>query len=78
MLGTEHQAPRPRLLDLPWARGAALLLWSDGLRSNTGHGLDGARLAHDPTVVAALLHRDHARGNDDATVVVVQDLPDGP
>jgi anti-sigma regulatory factor (Ser/Thr protein kinase) len=77
MLGTEHQAPRPRLLDLPWPRGAALILWSDGLRSDTSLGLDGARLAHDPTVVAALLHRDSARGNDDATVVVVQDRPDG-
>jgi anti-sigma regulatory factor (Ser/Thr protein kinase) len=77
MLGTEHQAPRPRRLDLPWPRGATLLLWSDGLRSGTAPELDGAGRGHDPTVVAALLHRDFARGNDDATVVVVQDRPDG-
>jgi anti-sigma regulatory factor (Ser/Thr protein kinase) len=77
MLGTEHHAPRPRRLDLPWPRGATLLLWSDGLRSETAPDFDGASGGHDPTVVAALLHRDFARGNDDATVVVVQDRTDG-
>jgi anti-sigma regulatory factor (Ser/Thr protein kinase) len=77
MLGTQHQAPRPRRLDLPWPRGATLLLWSDGLRSGAAPGVDGAGRGHDPTVLAALLHRDFVRGNDDATVVVVQDRTDG-
>jgi anti-sigma regulatory factor (Ser/Thr protein kinase) len=73
MLGAEAQLPRLRLLDLPWAPGASLLLWSDGLRSQVTLNPDGTLLTHDPTVVAAALHRDFARGSDDATVVVVQD-----
>jgi anti-sigma regulatory factor (Ser/Thr protein kinase) len=77
MLGTEHQAPRPRRLDLPWPRRATLLLWSDGLRSGAAPDPGGAVLAHDPTVVAALLHRDFARGSDDATMVVVSDRAGG-
>jgi len=73
MMGTEHQTPRPRLLDLPWVPGASLLMWSDGLRSDVTLDSDRKLVTHDPTVVAAVLHRDFARGTDDATVVVVQD-----
>jgi hypothetical protein len=30
-------------------------------------------MAHDPAVAAAVLHRDHTRRRDDATVVVLSD-----
>ena len=73
MMGTEHQTPRPRMLDLPWVPGASLILWSDGIRSDVALDPDSKLLNHDPTVVAAVLHRDFTRGTDDATVVVVQD-----
>jgi anti-sigma regulatory factor (Ser/Thr protein kinase) len=73
ILGTEQQTPRLRVLELPWVRGASLLLWSDGLRSTIAVNPDRQLFTHDPTIVAAVLHRDHARGPDDATVVVVQD-----
>ena len=76
MIGTAQQAPRPRLIDLPWVPGASLILWSDGIRSQIAPDPDGKLLTHDPTTVAALLHRDFARGTDDATVVVVQDRTD--
>lgn len=75
MLGTEHQLPRPRLVDLSWAPGASLIMWSDGIRSGVAADPDGGLLRHDPTTVAAVLHRDFVRGSDDATVVVVEDRP---
>jgi anti-sigma regulatory factor (Ser/Thr protein kinase) len=76
-IGINHQPPRSRLVEAPWPAGATLLLWSDGIRSDVTLHQDPGLLAHHPTVVAALLHRDFARGTDDATVVVVQDRVDG-
>ena len=32
-------------------------------------------IQHDPAVIAAVLHRDHARDRDDATVVVIRGGP---
>jgi anti-sigma regulatory factor (Ser/Thr protein kinase) len=73
LLGTEHRVPKAEVMEVPWRPGATLVLWSDGLR--TGVRLDDPPdlLGHDPAVVAAALHRDFARGNDDATVVVVRE-----
>ena len=49
------------------------MLWSDGLASRTAaEPLDTGLLARDPAVVAATLYRDHTRGSDDATVVVIR------
>jgi anti-sigma regulatory factor (Ser/Thr protein kinase) len=73
ILGAQQQHPRIRLGDLPWMRGASLLLWSDGIRSDVALDLDPRLFSHDPAVVAATLHRDFARGTDDATIVVVSD-----
>jgi len=76
LLGTEHRVPKVEVVEVPWRRGSTLVLWSDGIRS--GVRLDDPHdlLAHDPAVVAAALHRDFARGNDDATVVVVRERVD--
>ncbi|SHM40198.1 SpoIIE family protein phosphatase [Cryptosporangium aurantiacum] len=84
-LGLTARPPSAKIQHPAWAAGATLVLWTDGLRSRldlTGYpGL----FEHDPAVVAAVLHRDHARGTDDATVVVAHDggrpgfgHPDGP
>lgn len=56
----------------PWPDHALLVLHSDGL--TTRWGLDSAKgiLQHHPTVVAGWLLRDHSRGRDDATVVVLK------
>ncbi|MBV9412422.1 MAG: SpoIIE family protein phosphatase [Acidimicrobiia bacterium] len=75
LLGTEHRVPRVEVVEVAWRPGSTLVLWSDGLRS--GVRVDEPRLlAHDSAVVAAALHRDFARGNDDATVVVVRERAD--
>ncbi|MBV8980950.1 MAG: SpoIIE family protein phosphatase [Acidimicrobiia bacterium] len=73
LLGTEHRVPRIEVVEVPWKRGSTLVLWSDGLRSGVRLDDPPDLLGHDPAVVAAALHRDFARGNDDATVVVVQE-----
>jgi anti-sigma regulatory factor (Ser/Thr protein kinase) len=70
-LGLREAPPRVKILTYPWPPGAALVLWSDGLTSRIDLAADARLLAHDPAVVAAVLHRDHARDRDDATVVVV-------
>ncbi|MFI5957066.1 SpoIIE family protein phosphatase [Cryptosporangium sp. NPDC051539] len=70
-VGLSAQAPRARVQHHDWPPGATLVLWTDGLRSRLE--ADGYRglFEHDAAVVAAVLHRDHTRGTDDATVVVV-------
>ena len=78
VLGTEHRLPSPYLMETPWTADSALVLWTDGLKSRIT--LDGhpGLLDHDPALVAALLHRDFAKGNDDATVVVVRETSGRP
>jgi anti-sigma regulatory factor (Ser/Thr protein kinase) len=72
-VGTELALPVPPVGCLPWQPGSVLVLASDGIRSHWDP-LDYPRLlARDPSVIAAVLYRDHERGTDDATVLVVQD-----
>ncbi|WP_234379956.1 SpoIIE family protein phosphatase [Streptomyces sp. CMB-StM0423] len=74
-LGTRPAPPSPYVERVPWAPGATLVLTSDGIRS--GWDLAGHRglLRHDPVLVAAVLHRDHGRPADDATVLIVREVP---
>ena len=46
---------------------------SDGIRSRPALDAYPGLTAHDPLVVAATLWRDHARGRDDATAVVLRE-----
>jgi anti-sigma regulatory factor (Ser/Thr protein kinase) len=75
--GTQARPPRPHLMRLRWQAGATLILASDGIRTlrdlRSYRGLFG----HDPEVAAAVLYRDHERGTDDATMLVVQDVRRG-
>lgn len=58
---------------MPWEPGSTLVMYSDGLRSHFSLAAFGDLRSHDPTLIAAVLHRDIARGRDDATVVVLRD-----
>ncbi len=76
-LGTELAVPRIHLSTHPWRPGSAVVLASDGLRSQWDlRGYPGLLLSH-PAVVAATLQRDFARPTDDASVLVLQDLRRG-
>jgi anti-sigma regulatory factor (Ser/Thr protein kinase) len=73
-LGTHLAPPSTHLQRCRWEAGATLVLVSDGIHS--GWDLAGYPdlLDHDPAVVAAVLHRDHGRTTDDATVLVVHEM----
>ncbi len=55
----------------PWIAGGVLVMHTDGLTTRWRMERHPGLLAHDPSVVAAVLHRDHSRGRDDATVLVL-------
>jgi anti-sigma regulatory factor (Ser/Thr protein kinase) len=71
-VGTQLNPPSASVGTYPWPSGARLVLWTDGLTSHLDLG-DPELMAHDPAVTAAVLHRDHSRHRDDATVVVLID-----
>lgn len=65
-----HQARHFREFSYPWTSDGLFVLHSDGLASHWS--LDeyrGIRHRH-PSIVAAVLYRDHSRRRDDVTVVV--------
>jgi hypothetical protein len=67
-----HQMPRVREFEYPCPPDALVILTSDGLQ--TRWRLDaypGLEAAH-PALVAATLWRDHTRGRDDATALVLR------
>lgn len=63
---------RSRELTYHWPEGDLLVMHSDGLKSGWGFDRYPGLLARHPAVVAAVLHRDHLRGRDDAAIVVVR------
>jgi hypothetical protein len=73
-LGTHLAAPRVHVQHCHWPVGATLVMTSDGIRSGWDLSAYPGLLGHDPTVIAAVLHRDFARSTDDATVLVVRDM----
>lgn len=56
----------------PWPEHACLVLHSDGITGRWTLADDSSLLQCDVAVIAAWLLRDHSRGRDDATVVVVR------
>lgn len=73
-VGDRLKLPGIRPVVHPWPTGGTLILTSDGIRTQWSTEDYPRLLDRHPAVVAATLHRDHARGRDDATVLVVQDL----
>jgi anti-sigma regulatory factor (Ser/Thr protein kinase) len=69
-----HVAPRIAEFTYPYAGAPMLILNSDGLTTRWDPAAyPGLTQAH-PSVVAGVLYRDHRRGRDDATVVVLKAL----
>jgi anti-sigma regulatory factor (Ser/Thr protein kinase) len=66
-------ARRIQEVTYPWRRGDILILHSDGLGSHwTLAGYPGLAQRH-PALIAGVLYRDHRRGRDDTTVVVLRE-----
>jgi anti-sigma regulatory factor (Ser/Thr protein kinase) len=53
-----------------WPAHAVVVLHTDGIEARWTPQLIHPLLGHDPSLIAAILVRDHCRGRDDATVVV--------
>ena len=73
-LGIDMTAPVMRLLEYAWEPGAVAILHSDGVSARFDSESLRALVMHDPAIIAATIHRDHSRGRDDASVVVVKDV----
>jgi anti-sigma regulatory factor (Ser/Thr protein kinase) len=67
-----HVARTFREFSYDYRPGALLVMHSDGVTGRWSLDDYPGITARDPAVIAALLHRDHARGRDDATVVVAR------
>ena len=66
------QIRRPEQATVPWPAHAVLVVHSDGIESRWPAQLLFPVLRSDPVLAAALLFREHQRGRDDATVVVLR------
>jgi len=64
---------RSREFAYPWTKRSTLVMASDGLHTRWSLGDHPGLEARDPSVIAAVLYRDHTRGKDDATAVVVKE-----
>jgi anti-sigma regulatory factor (Ser/Thr protein kinase) len=72
--GTAGQgAIRIREFSYPWPKNALLVLASDGLATRWTLESYPGLPARDPSLVAAVLYRDHSRQRDDVTVVAVRE-----
>ena len=54
----------------PWPEGALVILHSDGIGTHWSLQDYPGLATRDPSLIAGVVYRDHARGNDDATIVV--------
>jgi hypothetical protein len=76
--GTAGHGPlRIREFDYTWPAGGVLVMASDGLGTRWSVEDYPGLAARHPALVAGVLYRDHARGRDDVTVVVVRERPRG-
>jgi hypothetical protein len=67
-----HQVRKFQTFDFAFPPRALLVLHSDGIATHWSFDRYPGIERHHPAVIAATIYRDHARGRDDATVVVVR------
>jgi len=67
-----HQVRRFQELEYPWPAGALLIMHSDGLATQWRLDQYPGILGRDPDLIAGVLYRDHKRGRDDVTVLVLR------
>lgn len=66
------QTAKIREFEYPWPDRGMLLMYSDGLGSHTSPATYPGLSLRDPALIAGILYRDFARGNDDATIVAAR------
>ena len=70
-----HIAPRIREFTYPWSGDATVILHSDGLSGKWNLDAYPGLAASHPSLIAGVLFRDHRRGRDDASIVVMRAAP---
>jgi hypothetical protein len=68
-----HGSLRLREFEYTWPADGLLVMATDGLGTRWALQDYPGLAARDPTLVAAVLYRDHTRGRDDVTVVAVRE-----
>jgi hypothetical protein len=66
------EARHLREFTYPWPHDATLVMHSDGIGTHWDLSDYPSLCTHDPAVIAGVIYRDHARGNDDATILVAR------
>lgn len=67
-----HVAPRIREFIYPFDKSPTVILHSDGISTKWDLSTYPGLVTHHPSVIAAMLCRDHRRGHDDALVAVMR------
>jgi hypothetical protein len=67
-----HEMRKVQAFSYPWSASSVLVMASDGISTNWNPESYPGLMQHDPTLIAAVIYRDHRRGSDDATVVVAK------
>ena len=65
-----HTAGRIQAFHYPIHNRPVLVMYSDGLATSWSPESHAGLFVLDPALIAGVLYRDHARGRDDASVVV--------
>jgi serine/threonine protein phosphatase PrpC len=68
-----HRTIKPREFSYPWPAAGLMVMCSDGLTTRWSLDAHPGLASRDPSLVAAVLYRDHSRGRDDTTVVVARE-----
>lgn len=67
-----HEMRKVQTFSYPWTASSMLVLQSDGVSASWNASTWPGLMQHEPALIAAVIYRDHCRGNDDATVVVAK------
>lgn len=66
------EARNIREFSYPWPEDSLVILHSDGIATHWALGSYPGLAARDPGLIAGVIYRDHARRNDDATILVLK------
>jgi anti-sigma regulatory factor (Ser/Thr protein kinase) len=70
-----HTVRKVQPFHYEWPADSAVILFSDGMTTSWNTSVYRGIHARHPALLAGLIARDHTRGRDDATVVVLHDRP---
>jgi anti-sigma regulatory factor (Ser/Thr protein kinase) len=69
-----HQIGRVTEFQYPWSESAILIMCSDGISTHWDLKSYEGLMSRDPSLIAAILYRDFARGRDDTAVLVFKHM----